>query len=171
MHTSGDAIFAAILSARCAASLSRRAARRRGNGWKFFFFSCLGMSACGWPTRLPLVAPASCLRSSGGVHAADGCHTRTSMSARWLSQTVALSSLAERRPITHFKPFGSVGTSTQCSAAWLNLSLRSRFSRGGFDGRLRTDSAAVVTASGGNVFRGGGFKHLRLLQASTFRFQ
>jgi hypothetical protein len=30
--------------------------------------------------------------------------------------------------------------------------------RGGFDGRPRTGSAAVATASGGDVLRGGGFK-------------
>ena len=34
--------------------------------------------------------------------------------------------------------------------------LRQRVSRGGCDGRPRTGSAAVVNASGGNVFRGGG---------------
>jgi len=112
-----DAIFAAILSARCAASLSRRAARWRGNGWKFFSLAAFEWSACGWPTRLPLVAPASCLRSSGGVHAPDGCHTRTSMSARWLSPTVGLSSRSERRPITHFRPF------------WLRWNVHSVFRR------------------------------------------
>ena len=97
-----------------------------GTVGRFFPLAAFERSACGWPTRLPLVAPASCLRSSGGVHAADGCHTRTSMSARWQCANCRfyrLSPSADRlRTSTRS---GSIGTSTQCSAAWLNLSLRS----------------------------------------------
>lgn len=104
-HARGsNAIFAAILSARCAATLTAGCATDVGTGGRLFSLAadCQRMEAA---HALALVAPASCLRSSGGVHAADGCHTRTSMSARWLSPTVGLSSLAERRPVTHFKPF------------------------------------------------------------------
>lgn len=38
----------------------------------------------------------------------------------------------------------------------MSLALRSPAMRGGFSGKPRTGSAAVVTASGGNVVRGGG---------------
>ncbi len=116
-HARGsDAIFAAILSARCAAPLTVGLAATRQTIGTFFSLAaclvCLRPRSCS-----PLVAPASCLRSSGGVHAADGGHTRTSMSARWLSPTVALSSLAKRRPLAHFKPF------------WLHWKVHSVFRR------------------------------------------